>query len=596
MLTLKKQILLFFSLLCICFIIIYLYNALDYLRFQAATLEDNQNLYSMQVANTAKKSLSDIGNIAASIAYNQVVQQFLLDKDPQSQFASYQYVMNLLHNTKPLNNSIVDIAIISGNGNSLNISGDISLYQDFYDDAYDRASTISFLDKAYLVIEGNRYYCQVAAMPIYHLTDTAASPIGILFMALNPSSIFGDNLNTINRVPGELLYVNAEQQLILGREEIYREIKDRAIEDNHFEILFHNETYACQRFPIEAADGTLYTLINSSVYLREIVSMVFHQFFIIIIIIIAAILILFAFLKPVTNSLSQLTVIMNQISSGKQRALHERLPISNGIRCCKEVYSIATSFNEMLDEIERLNHQIFDSYTKMYQLELVNKKTEIAYLRNQINPHFLYNTLTLISGLASVNESQKIIDISLALSQICRYSIKSNDIVTVRQELEIIRSYLMIQMTRFEDRFDLTYDFTEEVYDALIPSMIIQPIVENAVKHGLEKSLRKGHLTIGGRKNHKDDTLVLWIYDTGIGMTQEKLEQIRKMLKDSIDNRLDEGKVPAIPDAAVENDSLGLRNVNIRIYLYYGRPYKLHIDSEYNIGTNIQIKIPFRTS
>jgi two-component system sensor histidine kinase YesM len=154
----------------------------------------------------------------------------------------------------------------------------------------------------------------------------------------------------------------------------------------------------------------------------------------------------------------------------------------------------------------------------------------------------------------------------------------------------------MIQMTRFEDRFDVTYDFTDEVYDALIPSMIIQPIVENAVKHGLEKSLRKGHLTIGGRKHHKDDTLVLWIYDTGVGMTTKKLEQIRKMLKDSIDNRLDEGKAPAIPDAAAESDSLGLRNVNSRIYLYYGRPYKLHIDSEYNIGTNIQIKIPFRTS
>lgn len=94
----------------------------------------------------------------------------------------------------------------------------------------------------------------------------------------------------------------------------------------------------------------------------------------------------------------------------------------------------------MLIKTEELNHTIFDSYTRMYELEANNRKTEIAFLRSQINPHFLYNTLTMICGMAAEGMTDKIILVTGALSQIFRYSIKGNDMVPLREELEIVKS------------------------------------------------------------------------------------------------------------------------------------------------------------
>lgn len=569
---------------------------LNYVKFQKDIMENNQDLYSAQIVNSAQKQFNDLTNIAASIAYNQSVQQYLSENVAEDKFNTYQYVFNLLNNTKAINNSLIDIALFNNTGSSMNINGNISIYQDFYDNLPEDFDNIIFLNRADITIEGHQYTCQIAAMPIYQLSNNSKSPLGILFLAINPSTIFIDNFDSHSSLYYEILFVNSNDQLIHGTFDLFNQIEKADSDANNYPIKFNDITYTCKQFPIDVANGTLYTLFNQNIYTAKINNMIFKQSSFMILILTIASFILFAFLNPITNSLKQLTDIMKKISDGKQRALHERIPISFNTLSCKEVNSIAISFNEMLDEIERLNRTIFDTYTKMFQLELYNNKREISYLRNQINPHFLYNTLTLISGLASMNESEKIIDISLALSQISRYSIKSSDLVSLKQELDITKSYLMIQMTRFEDRFHVEFDITDEVYDALIPSMIIQPLIENAVKHGFEKRLTKGHLTIGGRRKKKDNTLVLWIYDTGVGMSENKLNELKQMLKYSPNYQRDIINEDTIQeDYLLEKTGLGLRNINSRIHLYYGEPYKLHIDSEENVGTNIQIKIPFRT-
>ena len=141
----------------------------------------------------------------------------------------------------------------------------------------------------------------------------------------------------------------------------------------------------------------------------------------------------------------------------------------------------------MLIKTEELNHTIFDSYTRMYELEANNRKTEIAFLRSQINPHFLYNTLTMICGMAAEGMTDKIILVTGALSQIFRYSIKGNDLVSLREELEIVKSYLMIQKERFADSFTIEYNFSEMMPMTASKQNGHQPLVENAIVHGLEK-------------------------------------------------------------------------------------------------------------
>jgi Predicted signal transduction protein with a C-terminal ATPase domain len=591
LLPLKNIILYLIGTFGLCIIIVCIYSVRSYSELLINTLRNNQELYSRYVLQSTEKNLNDIQNIASSIAYNQSVQRYLVTTDTEKKFTLYQQIINLLNNTKSLNNSILDISLIGETNNSANLVGDISLYQSFYNSIPDYGGApIHFLDKSSLIIDGTNYDCQIVAFPIYKLSTTSSKFIGVLFVTINSSTILGDYLYDENIVPTELMFVNSNNQLIFGEEGLYNEIQELNTRKDTFSLKYNNQTYMCRQFQVNAADGMIYTFVNKSIYIKKIARTLLPQFLLLLVIFLIVITMFLIFSGRITGFFRQLTSIMDEISTGKQKAMHERLPDDPKRNSCLEIALIATSFNDMMDEINRLNHDIFNSYTKMYELEMSKRKAELAYLRSQINPHFLYNTLTLICGMASENNSNGIIDITQALSRIYRYSL-GNDIVTVRQELEIIKAYVTIQITRFEDRFTVHYDFTEDVLDAYIPRMIIQPLVENAVKHGLEKSLKKGDLTIGGRHNILKDTLCLWVYDTGVGMTGERLAYVRQILENSAEASRDFSK----PKDSQTESNIGLYNVNSRIRLCYGEPYHLHIDSEEGIGTNLQIEIPFRT-
>ena len=231
----------------------------------------------------------------------------------------------------------------------------------------------------------------------------------------------------------------------------------------------------------------------------------------------------------------------------------------------------------------------------MYELEVTNRKTEIAFLRSQINPHFLYNTLTMICGMSAEGMNDKVISVTSALSQIFRYSIKGSEMVTLAEEMEIVRSYLMIQQERFSNRITIRYEFSEDSYECLIPKMVIQPLVENAIVHGLEKSLKPGELLIGAGRNPEHGYLAIWIFDTGVGMPLDKLEELRRAVSLPVEHRNQDAAANLAGLDAVDHDSIGILNVNSRMVLYYGADYTLLIDSEADVGTNIQLRVPYQT-
>lgn len=298
------------------------------------------------------------------------------------------------------------------------------------------------------------------------------------------------------------------------------------------------------------------------------------------IIILIGILLIWLMYQPLISSLKQLTRYMQDITNGDLKAQKAGAMLDPGLICSTEIMQITEALNDMLRHITDLNHTIFETYTRMYELDANNRKTEIAYLRSQVNPHFLYNTLTMICGMAAEGSTDNIISVAGSLSQIFRYSIKGNDMVTLREEMEIVKAYLMIQKERFGDRFSIRYTFEENCMDFMIPKMVIQPLVENAIVHGLEKSLKPGSLMIGAGRNVEHSYLAIWIYDTGIGMSPEKLKELRESL------------------SHVDTDStnnIGLHNVNSRMLLYFGNNYNLLLDSEEGVGTNVQIRVPYQT-
>lgn len=278
--------------------------------------------------------------------------------------------------------------------------------------------------------------------------------------------------------------------------------------------------------------------------------------------------------RGITSPLISLT---NFIHEGIDESLTQRVPITGN----NEIGMLCEQFNTLLDRIADMTGVILGNQANMYELNLAKKRAELSALQSQINPHFLYNTLDCIKGYGYLLESQEIVQIANALSAIMRYCIKGSDAVLLKNELDIVESYLKIIAIRFEGRFDFRLDIDPPLLDAEVPRFILQPIVENAVYHGLEPKLSHGTLCIAGHA--ADGALLLRIADDGIGMSAEVLEQARAQLRQDS---------PQHPLATAQDSGLALANIHTRIRGIYGDGYGLTISSVPGAGTEVVIRMP----
>jgi two-component system sensor histidine kinase YesM len=239
-----------------------------------------------------------------------------------------------------------------------------------------------------------------------------------------------------------------------------------------------------------------------------------------------------------------------------------------------EIAELGMSFNIMIGKIRDL----VDSKLKEHE-EL--KKAELRALQAQINPHFLYNTLDTIIWMAEANRTAEVIEIVRALSSFFRLSLsKGRDWITIGEELERTRSYLTIQKIRYRDILDYKIDVDEAVLDNTILKLSLQPLVENALYHGIKNKRRGGAIIVRARPLGSNEVL-LQVEDDGVGLTPEKLAQVQAGLAEETDEiSADRG--------------FGIDNVNKRTRLYYGKPYGLSIQSEYQVGTCVSLVIPAR--
>jgi two-component system sensor histidine kinase YesM len=237
-----------------------------------------------------------------------------------------------------------------------------------------------------------------------------------------------------------------------------------------------------------------------------------------------------------------------------------------------EITELGMSFNIMIGKIKEL----LDS--KMKEQENL-KKAELRALQAQINPHFLYNTLDTIIWMAESKKTDQVVQIVSALSNFFRISLsKGMDWITIGEELDRIKSYLTIQKMRYQDILDFRIEAQDDVMENTILKLILQPLVENALYHGIKNKRQGGTITVRARRQGEDE-IRLEVEDDGIGFMPEKLAQLRRELEDDAgDIKLESG--------------FGIGNVNKRIRLYYGKPYGVSIESEYNTGTRVTLVIP----
>lgn len=241
----------------------------------------------------------------------------------------------------------------------------------------------------------------------------------------------------------------------------------------------------------------------------------------------------------------------------------------------EELSELGEGFNQMVEKIGNLVGDI-----RVEQLNL--RATEQKLLQAQINPHFLYNTLDAIIWLAEANQTEQVVMMVTALSDFFRTTLsKGRDYITVQEEESHIRSYLQIQQFRYQDILEYEIDIPEELYQYQILKLTLQPLVENALYHGIKNKRGMGRILVTGRE--KDGKLIFTVSDNGMGMTKERLSEVRREINQDIRGN-------------VEPAGFGLYNVAQRIRLNYGIEYDLWIESMYGKGTDATVTIPARKS
>lgn len=280
-------------------------------------------------------------------------------------------------------------------------------------------------------------------------------------------------------------------------------------------------------------------------------------------ILIALLITLLSYYIPlsITRPIRELRDVTKQVAKGD-------LSVRAKVQAGAEVAALGGSLNTMIDKINELLEQVTKEQIRL-------RKAEFEILQSQINPHFLYNTLDTIVWLAEAGEQKKVVGMVGSLSEFFRTSLNhGKDIVSVKEELQHVRSYLEIQQIRYQDILEYEICVPEDLEKYRIPKITIQPLVENALYHGIKNKRGLGKIVISGKM--EEYFFLLQIQDNGIGMREERLEQITGRIC---------RKVPA--------ENYGLYNVNERIRLNFGEAYGISVKSTYGKGTIVSVRLPY---
>lgn len=248
------------------------------------------------------------------------------------------------------------------------------------------------------------------------------------------------------------------------------------------------------------------------------------------------------------------------------------------------IFDLRCPLSEQMDDATKRFNIMLDT-KELFKLS--KKQAEYLALQNQINPHFLYNTLEGIRSEALCAGMDGVANMTEALSTFFRYTISNVDhLVTLEDELSNIQNYYMIQQYRFGNRLNVSVEYPDEdEKDALmllLPKLTLQPIVENSIYHGIERKIGMGNLRI--KIQTTTDRLIIAISDDGLGIEKNQLDLLNKKLRSTY---LDD-----INQVKGKQGGIAIVNVNNRIKLLFGDEYGIHITSTINVGTDVTVTLP----
>ena len=373
----------------------------------------------------------------------------------------------------------------------------------------------------------------------------------VLSMRLDYAKTLEPFSNLIKDNTGGLI-CDAEGNVIYSAYSMDEEYRPKKAES----LEYLRENYVCSEKSIESMGWTFCIYRPESVITKSARLLTMRNIPIIAVCIVLLITAGYYFAKKLVTPLERLTENMNQVHMG-----FRKVTVDSSAQ--DEVGTLIRTFRRMMDE---LNSLISD----VYEAKIALQHTEMRALQAQINPHFLYNSLSIINWKAIEADEPEISKVTLDLSTYYRTSLNRGETITsVESEVNNIRAYLRIQLIMHDNSFRVTEEIDRNTFNYQIPKLMLQPLVENAIEHGLdplEREEKRLHIIV----KEEGDKLLFCVQDNGNGMSQELAEKI----------------------LGYQSSGYGLRNVNERIRLLYKDEGSVTVISREGEGTSIEIRIP----
>lgn len=519
-------------------------------------------------------------NIAFQVSYSNGVQEYLLEKNKIERFKKLSYLQENLEYVLSANKDILNIRVLGTEGRLLNSNRGTQLSTVpslFIDEAAEEmlekeTSEGMFTKFVYSKLDETVYYSYLMPMYSSYQKRGSSEMIGVCAVTSSLSGL-QRNMNTVTMQDGtEYMIVDYDNRILAANDtEMIGEILSDADQwdfSSGDSVIFKQDA-SFLHIIMNSNEGLilLYSIPNSR--LTEDIPRVLMILFGVILIV--TIIIFVVTLRLLYNITHPISVMVEEIRGITMQAQNNRISmIANN-----EIGAIAVEINQMLERIDRFNQERIQATNELTKAKLLQKQAELSFLRSQINPHFLYNSLECIRGMAFACGAKEIESITTSLSKLYRYALSSNETVYLKDELKCVVEYYNIMSIRFRKNYHFIVKVPKVLMKEPVIPMILQPIVENSFKHGFTSG-RGTMIQIEGWE--EENFLFLQISDDGKGMGQEDIRKISAYLDKE-------------EKTETEMNSIGLINIQKRIQMQYGKECGITLKSNHYHGLTVLVTL-----
>ncbi|EHI97871.1 multi-sensor signal transduction histidine kinase [Clostridium sp. DL-VIII] len=570
----SKLIFYFFCVILILTTTITLLGNLSYRNSINFSQNENTNQIIKQINNNIESYVNNTENIINYMSIDPRIIKFLNDNKLENddiEDEAYKSIYNFVK----FNPEIAGIMIVNSNGGYISdvmnkVSRESLTNEEWYSKAYNDPWKIHLFTKPTGRNIDNIF--KYSADEVFSISkavvDLSKDKIkGVILIDIKLDAIKNIIENSKPGTAGFVYIMDKNNDIVYTpvNNIVYR-IKNEWIDDSDNKIIIKNinrENYQLTKVESEYTGWRTIGVFPEKESLRVIEYINYYSVAVAIIALIIAEILVVIFTKSIVKPIHKLKKLMKMAQEGN-------LSVSFKAKYNDEIGELGNSFNTMVKEINNL--------INLVQIEEKNKRiAEMNVLQAQIKPHFMYNTLDTIRWMAEEHKEEDIVEIIEAFTNLLRISLsKGKEIISVKEELKHIESYLKIQKIRYEDRLNYEINFDEDILQYKLTKLILQPLVENAIYHGIKEKRGNGKIIVRGKV--KENYLCFTIIDNGKGIQKEMLNKINHMLRNG---NIEENEI-----------GYGIFNVNERIKIIYGDEYGLTYKSIYEEGTIVELRHP----